>query len=211
MRDLILVTCTYKRPDRIDYMRRHIRTLISQIDNYRWIVVEDGDSRDPELAALLEGWGAIYLNIGPTRDKGNVQRNLALEYIRDHRLDGIVYSLDDDNLVYPALADELRRINKIGIVPIGNLGPDGIERPVVQDCRVVRWANGWTERKYPVDMGAFAFDSRLIANRPSPIWSWTGFAGESEFIDSLIGSPDELDLSPRHWNHICLAFHNQPL
>jgi hypothetical protein len=211
MRDLIFVTCTYQRPGRLDFMRRHIRTLMSQIDRYHWIIVEDGDSLDAELRTVVEGWNATYLHIGPTRDKGNAQRNLAFERIRDQRIDGVVYSLDDDNLVYPELAAELRRISKVGVIPIGNLGPDGVERPVIRDRKLVRWNSGWTERKYPLDMGGFAFDSRLIFDSPSPIWNWRGFAGESEFIDRLISSVDEIDFSPCHWNHICLAFHNEPL
>lgn len=211
MRHLILVTCTYNRQLRIDFMRRHIRSFISRIDNYTWIVVEDGDTPDPELETVLAGWNTVYLQVGPTRDKGNIQRNLALEYIRDHRLDGIVYSLDDDNLAYPALADELRKINKLGVVPIGNLGPDHVERPVIRSGRLDRWNSGWADRKYPIDMGAFGFDSRLILDRPSPIWDHKGFAGETEFIDTLIASVDEIDFSPCHWNHICLVFHNEPL
>jgi hypothetical protein len=86
MRDLIFVTCTYARPDRIEFMRRHVRTLILQIDRYHWIVVEDGDRLDPELHAVLKGWNTRYLHIGPTDDRGNAQRNLAFEYIRDQRL-----------------------------------------------------------------------------------------------------------------------------
>ena len=158
MRDLIFVTCTYRRPGRLDYFRRHIRTLISQIEHYHWIVVEDGDVADPELAVLLEGWNSRYLHIGPTRDDGSAQRNLAFECIRDLRLDGIVYNLEDDNLVHPELAGELRRVSKVGIVPIGNLGPNGVERPIVVNGQLARWDSGWAERKYPVSRGGFAFE-----------------------------------------------------
>jgi predicted dehydrogenase/FAD/FMN-containing dehydrogenase len=211
MRDLIFVTCTYRRPDRLDLFRRHIRTLISQIEHYHWIVVEDGDLPDPELSILLEGWNSHYLNIGPTRDEGGAQRNLAFEHIRDLRLDGIVYNLEDDNLVHPELADELRKVSKVGIVPIGNLGPNGVERPIVVNGQLVRWDSDWAERKYPVAKGGFAFESRLIFEAKSPIWDWRGFGGESEFIDKLIGSAAELDLSPCHWNQVCLAFNKEPL
>jgi len=211
MRDLILITCTYRRPGRLDLFRRHIRTLISQIAHYHWIVVDDSDVPDAELGILLAGWNSRYLNIGPTRDQGATQRNLALECVRDLRLDGIVYSLEDDNLAYPDLAGELRKVSKVGIVPIGNLGPNGIERPVVENGRLVRWDSGGPERKYPVAQGGFAFESQLIFDAPSPIWKWRGAGGESEFIDALIGSAADLDLSPCHWNRVCLAFHKEPL
>jgi hypothetical protein len=101
MRDLILVTWTYARPGRIEFIRRHVCTFISRIESYHWIVVEDGDRPDPELRAILEEWNSHYLHIGPTRDNGHAQRNLAFEYIRDRRLDGIVYNLDDHNLAQP--------------------------------------------------------------------------------------------------------------
>ena len=39
----------------------------------------------------------VYLAHGPTRSGGNAQRNVALKLIRDGRLNGIVYQLDDDN------------------------------------------------------------------------------------------------------------------
>jgi hypothetical protein len=52
MRDLIFVTCTHERPGRFEFVQRHIRTLISRIDNYHWIVVEDGDRLDPEGGAI---------------------------------------------------------------------------------------------------------------------------------------------------------------
>jgi L-gulono-1,4-lactone dehydrogenase len=211
MRDLILVTCTDGRSERIDFIRRHIRTLISQIDCYHWIVVEDGDRLDPEVQVVLAGWNSHYLHIGPTRDHGNAQRNLAFEYIREQQLDGIVYCLEEENLVYPALAAELRKISKVGIVPIGNLGPGDVERPIVRNGKLIRWDSGWAQRKYPVAKGGFAFDSRLIFDSPSPIWDWHGFAGETEFIDKLINSVDELDFSACHWNQVCLVFHNEPL
>ncbi len=211
MRDLIFVTCTYRRRGRLDYFRRHIRTLISQIDRYHWIVVEDGDRLDPELQILLEGWNTRYLNIGPTSDEGGTQRNLAFEYIRDQRLDGVVYNLEDNNLVYSSLAAELRGISKVAIVPVGNLGPGGVERPIVRNGKLIRWEGGWTERKYPVAKGGFAFDSRLIFDAASPIWNWHGFAGESEFIEKLVHSVEDLDLSPCHWNQVCMVFHKEPL
>jgi L-gulono-1,4-lactone dehydrogenase len=211
MRDLILVTWTHARPGRIEFIRRHIRTFISQIERYHWIVIEDGDRPDPEVQAILAGCNSHYLHIGPTRDNGHAQRNFAFEYIRDRGLDGIVYNLDDHNLAKPELAAELRRITKVAIVPLGNLGPNNVERPIISNGRFVRWDGGWLERKYPVAAGGFAFDSRLIFNVPSPIWNWRGIGGESEFIDRLVGSIDELDFSPCHWNQVCLAFNKEPL
>lgn len=211
MRDLILVTWTHARLGRIEFIRRHVLTFISRIESYHWIVVEDGDRRDAEVQTILKQWNSHYLHIGPTGDNGHAQRNLAFEYIRDQRLDGIVYNLDDHNLARPELAAELRRITRVGIVPLGNLGPHKVERPIISQGKFVRWDSGWVERKYPVAAGGFAFDSRLIFNVPSPIWSWRGIGGESEFIDKLVGSVDELDFSPCDWNQVCLVLNKEPL
>lgn len=208
---IIFVTCTYKRPTRIAFLRRHIDRIFRNITNYIWIVVEDGDRCDPDVARLLRGLDARYLCVGPTRDKGNVQRNLAYELIRDERLEGVVYNMDDDNLVYPALCSELRLVDGFAVFPVGNLGPDGIERPIVWQGRILGWRAGWMTRKYPIDMGGFAFPSRVLFDLPSPVWSHVGIGGESEFIERFVSSPEDLDVSLCHYNMMCLVFHNEPL
>ena len=210
-RAIIFVTCTYKRPGRIAFMRRHVDRLFAKIRDYVWIVIEDGDEQDADLARLLRGLNVIYRCIGPTRDKGNVQRNLALEIIRDMRLDGIVYNLDDDNLVYDLLCAELRKVTSFAVFPVGNLGPDGIERPVVEDGKIRFWRAGLTARPFPVDMGGFVFPSHILFDLPSPIWPHTGVGGESEFIGRFVTLHDELDASLRHFNKMCLVCHNEPL
>jgi hypothetical protein len=192
-------------------MRRHVDRLFSQISNYTWIVVEDGAELDREVSTLLAGLNAIYLNIGPTRDKGNIQRNLAYETIRDRHIDGIVYNMDDDNLVYEPMCGELRKASFFAVFPVGNLGPDGIERPVVMHGKIAGWRAGWAERKFPVDMGGFAFASHILFDLPSPVWSHVGIGGESEFIDRFVGSNDDLDVSLCHYSKMCLVYHNEPL
>ena len=211
IRNIIFVTCTYKRPGRIAFMRRHIDRLFAKTRDYIWIVVEDGSELDPEVTQVLRGVNAIYRCIGPTRDKGNVQRNLAFECIRDLRLDGVVYNMDDDNLVYDLMCAELRKVTRFAIFPVGNLGPDGVERPMVSEGRIQGWRADWTSRKYPVDMGGFAFPSNVLFELPSPIWTHVGVGGESEFIERFVASPDELDVSLCHFNRMCLVYHNEPL
>jgi hypothetical protein len=211
MRKIIFVTCTYQRPGRLAFFERHIDRLMSKIDHYRWIVIEDGDRIDPELQALIGKYNSTYLAAGPTKDKGNFQRNAALEYIRDNKIDGVVYSLDDDNLVYPELCRELRKVFGVAIFPVGNLGPTGIEHPVIQHKKLVDWNAGWKQRRYPVDMGGFAFSSSLIFHLPSPIWRHRGVAGETEFLERLAPNIDQVDFSLCHWNKMCFVFHNEPL
>jgi hypothetical protein len=208
---IVFVTCTYKRPQRIAFLRRHIDRLFSKIGNYTWILVEDGVEANQEAAVLLAGLNVIYLSIGPTRDKGNIQRNLAYETIRDRHIEGVVYNMDDDNLVYDRLCGELRKVSRFSVFPVGNLGPGGIERPVVVDGKIQTWMAGWLDRKFPVDMGGFAFPATVLFDAPLPIWSHTGIGGESEFIARFVQSADDLDASLCHFAKMCLVYHNEPL
>ena len=40
---------------------------------------------------------AHHLAVGPTRNKGNAQRSLALSWLKAQAAEGIVYNVDDDN------------------------------------------------------------------------------------------------------------------
>jgi hypothetical protein len=208
---IIFVTCTYKRSSRIAFLRRHIDRIFAKISDYTWILVEDGTEIDGDVAILVAGLNTIYLSIGPTRDKGNAQRNLAFEEIRDRRLEGVVYNMDDDNLVYELFCRELRKVSRISIFPVGNLGPDAIERPIVHHGQIHGWRGGWQERRFPVDMGGFAFPAKLLFEQPSPIWTHTGIGGESEFISRFAANAEDVDVSLCHFNKMCLVYHNEPL
>jgi len=187
---IIVVTATHKRPGRLN-MVVHLRLLLDRRRDVTWIVAEDGPL-DPELAAFLPPY-ARYLGIGPTRDLGHAQRNLALEHIRDGRLEGVVYNADDDNYYDPRLFDEVAKTRRVSFFPVGNLGPRGVERPLVLNGRLQAWDSGWPERKFPVDMAGFAFHSSLLHTLESPIWSHSGRGGESEFISKILESADDAE------------------
>ena len=52
--------------------------------------------------------------------KGHAQRNLALRYVRDLRMDGVVYNMDDDNAYAPSLWAELRKLHvgRVGVFAV---------------------------------------------------------------------------------------------
>lgn len=170
----------------------HLKSILDKRDDVRWVVVEDGDATDPRIAGFLPRY-ATYLHHGPTRDMGNLQRNLALEHIRDSGTEGVVYNADDDNMYHPRLFDEILKTKGVSIFPVGRLGPKGVERPILVNGRFDRWDADWTERKFPVDMAGFAFHSRLLKGLENPLWDHKGRGGESEFISKLINSPDEAE------------------
>lgn len=193
MRHLNIITCTYKRND-IDRIQllNHLKNILTQTQNIRWIVVDDNDQHDKELSDFLPDF-AKYLFVGPSRDKGHIQRNLALEYIYDNHLDGLIYNADDDNRYDPNILKILRQTKKFSILPVGNLGPNLVEKALLIDGKFKGWDSGWIERKYPVDMAAFCFDYKLLSSLSKPLWNFTGLGGESEFIDKLVNSVDEIE------------------
>lgn len=192
---LNIITCTYPRPLRIKYLE-HLKSLLNNETKIRWLIIDDNNILDNELANFIPEY-AIYLYIGPTRDKGHTQRNLGLEYIYDNKLDGIVYNADDDNYYDIKIFNELRKTKNFAFLPVGGdlSGMDGTpERPILnRKGEFVKWNSFW-QRKYAIDMGGFAFNSKLLDNLSKPFWSFSnGRGGENEFIDKLISSPKEAE------------------
>lgn len=211
---LIIVTCTYNRPGRLNLIH-HLFNLILNTDNANdilWIVIDDNDIFDPSLKNIFEDYSNIIcLNVGPTKDKGHAQRNLAYEYIVSNNINGIVYNADDDNYYTKEIFNEIRKIKKIGIMPVGNIkdiNSPHIEKPIIQDNKITSWNSPWKDRKYPVDMAGFAFHSSLLSNLEKPYWFHNGLGGESEFISRICQSPDELEILCDNCSK-CYAFHNQ--
>jgi glycosyl transferase family 43 len=210
-RPLLFVTPTYPRPRRLSFLRRCAEDFRG-VPNLLWLIVEDDARLAPEVERLLaeSGVAHLYAAHGPTRCWGNAQRNWALKYIRDNRLSGVVYLADDDNKYEAPLFDELRKVQRIGILPVGRMGPWGIERPIVRGGRIVRWSADWKRRTYPVDMAGFAFNAELLSNTTGELWTYPGRGGESEFIEILIRSPDELEFLCNDCR-ACYVWHDLPL
>ena len=191
---LIIITCTYKRSTRNSYIIQLIEHL-KNLEDYTWIVVEDAESIDEKLQKILPD-NTIYFAFGRTNDGGNKQRNAALEYIQDSQLSGIIYNADDDNLYDPELFEEIRKTKRLSVFPVAGWGRhiSDPERPILnQDGEFLHWNSTW-RRKYAVDMGGFAFHSDLLKDLEKPLWKHMGHGGgESEFIDSIIGSISEVE------------------
>ena len=89
-------------------------THLRELPNRLWIVCEDAAAPNETVRHVLNASGVehVYLARGPTRRKGHEQRSLAYEYIRRHRLAGVVYNMDDDNSYAHALWSELRMVRR---------------------------------------------------------------------------------------------------
>lgn len=151
-----------------------------------WIIVEDNFSIDPDIALALRSSSIpfIYFAFGPTHHHGNAQQNAAYTMIASlsHSQTGIfqhgpVLSIDDDSEIKPELLDIVWKVRRIGVWPMGNLGPDGCtsfsvssaapviltasrcsgEGPVYdENHNLVDWPAGAIGRFFTVDNGAFS-------------------------------------------------------
>lgn len=193
MKFLNIVTCTFVRKD-LDRLKllSHLKNLLVDEQNIRWIVVDDSDHLDEELSNFLPNF-AHLLFIGPSKDKGHLQRNLGLEYIYDNNFEGLIYNADDDNKYDKNIFEELRKTQKFSIIPVGNLGPNLVEKAILSNGKFKEWDSLIMNRKYPVDMAAFCFDASLLKKISKPFWQFSGMGGESEFIDKIISSIDEIE------------------
>src|SRR5579871_1258736 len=210
-RPILVVTPTFDRPGRMAFLERCLATF-RRIAGLHWIVVEDGALCSPAVAELLAASSVshVYLAHGPTRAWGNAQRDLALRHIRDGGMQGVVYLADDDNYYQEPLFAELRKLRRVGVVPVGLLGPSGIERPILRAGRIVDWSAHWKSRRYPLDMAGFAFDAALLQAMSGPIWTYSARGGETEFLERLIASPDELEILCNGCRD-CFVWHDLPL
>merc|ERR1719499_650571 len=110
---IIAITPTYPRENRAERLCR-LGHYLAQDLRVKWLIVEDGAERNLEVLNMLHQFDGIldweYLFIGPSEGKGHVQRDHALNYIRDHGLNGQVYFMDDDNRYDDDLFSILREL-----------------------------------------------------------------------------------------------------
>lgn len=119
-KELLVVTPTYNRPLQAYFLNRLGQVLRLVPPPLLWIVVEM-NAASMETAEILRKTGVMYRhlvcnkNSSEVKDRGVHQRNTALEHIERHRLDGIVYFADDDNVYSLELFYGLRNIRYIYI------------------------------------------------------------------------------------------------
>ncbi|KAA1135537.1 Beta-1,3-glucuronyltransferase 2 (Glucuronosyltransferase S) [Puccinia graminis f. sp. tritici] len=106
---------------------------------------------------------------------------------------GPINPIDDDSIFLPELLVIIWDIQRIGVWPMGNLGPNGWEGPVhdPSDHTLFRWEAGAVQdRKFPVDNGAFAFASELLGTR---YWPTDISGGENEFIGLIVDKKEDIE------------------
>ncbi|KAL5729139.1 hypothetical protein ACHQM5_002129 [Ranunculus cassubicifolius] len=169
---LIVVTPTYGRPFQTYYLLRLAYTLRLVPPPLLWIVVEMS-SQSTETADILRRTGVMYRhlvcdkNLTIIRDRNVHQRNVALSHIETHRLDGIVYFADDNNMYSVELFEHMREIRRFGTWPIAVLTENKVktvlEGPVCNGSQVNGWhTNDRRIRRFYAHMSGFAFNSTVL-------------------------------------------------
>ncbi|KAK7311732.1 hypothetical protein RJT34_10047 [Clitoria ternatea] len=234
-KQLIVVTPTYGRAFQAYFLNRLGQVLRLVPPPVVWVVVEM-NSASMETAEVLRKTGVMYRhlvcnkNLTDVKDRGVHQRNTALEHIERHRLDGIVYFADDDNVYSLELFDALRDVRRFGTWPVAMLAPSKnkaiLEGPVCNASQVIGWHTNEKSkrlRRFHVDMSGFAFNSTILWDpkrwrRPTsnPIRQLDtvkeGFQ-ETTFIEQLVEDESQMEgFPPGCWKilnwHLHLGAHN---
>ncbi|KAK7311786.1 hypothetical protein RJT34_10143 [Clitoria ternatea] len=171
---LIIVTPTYNHVFQAYYLHRLSQTLKLVPPPLLWIVVEM-TSQSEETAEILRSSGIMYrhlvcrTNITNPWHRSILQRNIAIAHIETHRLDGIVYFADDDNIYSVELFQHMREIRRFGTWTVARLSGDRssvvLKGPICNGCRVIGWhideSNGECKR-FHAEMPGFAFNSTIL-------------------------------------------------
>ncbi|KAF3323901.1 putative beta-1,4-xylosyltransferase IRX9H isoform X1 [Carex littledalei] len=216
---IIVVTPTYNRAAQAYFLHRLAQTLRLVPPPLLWIVVEMGSKTSTETASILRRSGVMYRHISckhtsrEIKDRGVHQRNKALDLIEYHRIEGIVYFADDDNIYSLELFDHLRDIRGFGTWPVAMLTHDKskaiMEGPVCKDGQVLGWHTNEKSkrlRRFHVDMSGFAFNSTMLWDPDKRVHlAWNtirqldtvkeGFQ-ETTFIQQLVEDETEMEAVP---------------
>uniref|UniRef100_A0A5B6YKP5 Glycosyltransferases n=1 Tax=Davidia involucrata TaxID=16924 RepID=A0A5B6YKP5_DAVIN len=217
-KQLIVVTPTYNRALQAFYLNRLGQVLRLVPPPLVWIVVEMY-SASMETADILRKTGVTYRHIvcmknsTNMKDRGVHQRNAALEHIEHHKLDGIVYFADDDNIYSLELFESMREISRFGTWPVAMLAQSKnkaiLEGPVCNGSQVIGWHTNEKSkrlRRFHVDMSGFAFNSTILWDlkkwqRPTsdPIRQLDsvkeGFQ-ETTFIEQVVEDESQMEGTP---------------
>lgn len=171
---LIVVTPTHNRPFQAHYLNRLAHTIKSIPPPLLWIVV-DMESQSAETAKILRGNGVMYRHLVCNKNLSDVtsrsvnQRNVALSHIETHRLDGIVYFADDDNIYSVDIFESMRQIRRFGTWVVAKPADSStrvtLEGPICNGTQIIGWhTNGETiqSQRFYAEFSGFAFNSTML-------------------------------------------------
>ncbi|XP_027356401.1 probable beta-1,4-xylosyltransferase IRX9H [Abrus precatorius] len=171
---LIIVTPTYSHQFQAYYLHRLSQSLKLVPPPLLWIVVET-TSQSEETADILRSSGIMYrhlickTNLTNLRHRNIHQRNVAMAHIETHRLDGIVYFADEDNIYSVELFQQMREIRRFGTWTVARLSEDKssiiLQGPICNGSRVIGWhinESNDKSKRFHAEMPGFAFNSTIL-------------------------------------------------
>ncbi|KAF5200011.1 Nucleotide-diphospho-sugar transferases superfamily protein [Thalictrum thalictroides] len=178
-KQLIVITpaTSLKNPLQAAFLRRLAYTLSLIPPPLAWIVVESY-SDSSELSDILRKTGVMYRhlvykeNFTDTEAEMEHQKNVALNHIEHHRLNGIVHFADIFNTYDLDFFHELREIEVFGTWPMAMVSTNRkrvvVEGPVCASSQVIGWHLIRNLFETPIDIGSslhsssFAFNSSIL-------------------------------------------------
>ncbi|XP_066582909.1 galactosylgalactosylxylosylprotein 3-beta-glucuronosyltransferase I isoform X2 [Prorops nasuta] len=208
------ITPTFVRPVQKAELTRLSQTFM-HIPNFHWIVVEDAPLETPLVTKLLADSDLTYTQLAAQTPKnyklgrtdpnwkkprGVEQRNAALRWIRDNLKTsdkGVVFFADDDNTYSIKLFNEMLKVKKVGVWPVGLVGGLMVEKPICDNAtnKVLGFNSVWKpDRPFPVDMAGFAIGLNLLLENRDAWFSYEVQGGyqESAILQQLI-TKDQLE------------------
>ncbi|CAN6470863.1 unnamed protein product [Victoria cruziana] len=176
---LIIVTPTGAgSPMQAAFLRRLAHTLKLVPHPSMWIVVQH-QTDSPETVEILRQTGIMYRhivcreNFTTPAELAEYQRNLALDHIEHHRLNGIVHFADAFNVYDLQFFEEIRETEVFGTWPVAmiytNKKKIGFAGPVCDGSgQVVGWhadvknRSNYTPDEFTINTSAFAFNSTIL-------------------------------------------------
>lgn len=88
---------------------------------------------------------------------------------------GVIYLADDDNSYDSELFDEIRKINSVGLFPVGLVSKTALSTPIVDQSTgsILGFYDGWiSNRTWPVDMAGFAVSMEYMHWKNANMSHW---------------------------------------
>lgn len=220
-RVLYFVTPTYYRATQMVDLTRLGQFIalaqLTQPGTIYWIVIEDSSACTHKVRELIQNTEvafahiAVQTNRAKTIHRGTQQRNRALNVVEQLGLEGVVYFGDDDNAYDVRLMREVLKVRGVGIFSMG-FAAGAYERCQVDPNSgvVVGIFSNWkSERRFPIDMGAFATSTSLLLQIKARFNdAWAKGSLESEFLSLVVEELSDLEPLADQCQHI-LSWHTK--
>ncbi|CAF4875732.1 unnamed protein product, partial [Rotaria sp. Silwood2] len=147
------------------------------------------------------------------RPRGMFQKNVGLQWIRQNTNsndDALIYFADDDNTYHWKLFQEIRKVQSVGVWPVGLVGELFYERPVCLKGKVYSWFHYvYRKRKFPTDMAGFAIHLRLFHQYSNYIFNVSANSvaeQESQILDTMT-TMDQLECLANNASKVIIIFY----